>query len=141
MCSNEDPVWAKISKTWIFPIQGLNLHLLCLLPWKGSSLTLAPPGKPHESGSEVSQNRVRLFANPWTVVHQAPPSMGFSRQEYWNGLPFPSPGYLPDPEMEPASPALAGMFFTTTATWEALYALTCKKYSHDLLYCVQYHFP
>ena len=43
---------------------------------------------------------------PWTVAHQAPPSMGFSRQEYWNGLPFPSPGDLPDPGIKPRSPAL-----------------------------------
>ena len=50
--------------------------------------------------------RVRLFATPWTVAHQAPPSMGFSRQEYWSGLPFPSPGDLPDPAIEPRSPAL-----------------------------------
>ena len=49
---------------------------------------------------------VRLFATPWTVAHQASPSMGFSRQEYWSGLPFPSPGDLPDPGIEPRSPAL-----------------------------------
>ena len=49
---------------------------------------------------------VQLFATPWTVAHQAPPSMGFSRQEYWSGLPFPSPGDLPDPGIEPVSPAL-----------------------------------
>ena len=42
-----------------------------------------------------SLSRVRLFATPWTVAHQAPPSMGFSRQEYWSGLPFPSPGIFP----------------------------------------------
>jgi len=42
---------------------------------------------------------------PWTVAYQAPPSMGFSRQEYWSGLPFPSPGDLPDPGIEPTSPA------------------------------------
>ena len=48
-----------------------------------------------------------------TVVHQAPLSIEFSRQEYWSGLPFPSPGNLPDPGIEPASPALAGTFFTT----------------------------
>ena len=51
-------------------------------------------------------SRVRLFATLWTVVHQAPPSMGFSRQEYWSGLPFPSPGDFPDPGIEPRSPAL-----------------------------------
>ena len=49
---------------------------------------------------------VRLFATPWTVALQTPPSMGFSRQEYWSGLPFPSPGDLPDPGIEPRSPAL-----------------------------------
>ena len=43
---------------------------------------------------------------PWTVAHQAPPSMEFSRQEYWNGLPFPSPGDLPNPGIEPGSPTL-----------------------------------
>ena len=49
---------------------------------------------------------VQLFAIPWTVVYQASLSMGFSRQEYWRGLPFPSPGDLPDPGIEPRSPAL-----------------------------------
>ena len=50
---------------------------------------------------------------PWIVAHQAPLSMGFLRQEYWSWLPFPSPGDLPDPGIEPMSPALAGGFFTT----------------------------
>ena len=53
-----------------------------------------------------SFSRVWLFVSPWTVAHQAPPSMGFSRQEYWSGLPFPSPGDLPNPGIEPRSPAL-----------------------------------
>ena len=53
-----------------------------------------------------SLSHVRLFATPWTVAHQAPPSMEFSSQEYWSGLPFPSPGDLPDPGIEPGSPAL-----------------------------------
>ena len=47
-------------------------------------------------------NCVRLFVTPWSVAHQAPLSMGFSRQEYWSGLPFPSPGDLPDPGIEPS---------------------------------------
>ena len=51
-------------------------------------------------------SHVRLFATPWTVVCQAPPSMGFSRQVYLNGLPCPSPGDLPNPEIEPRSPTL-----------------------------------
>ena len=53
-----------------------------------------------------SLSRVRLFVTPWTVAHQAPPSMGFSRQEDWSGLPFPSPGDLPDPGTEARSPTL-----------------------------------
>ena len=53
-----------------------------------------------------SLSYVRLFATPWTIVYQASPSMGFSRQEYWNGVPLPSPGVLPDPGIEPGSPAL-----------------------------------
>ena len=66
---------------------------------------------------------VCLFETPWTVAHQAPPSMGFSRQEYWSGVPCPPPGDLPHPGMEPVSlmsPALAGGFFTTSATWDVL---------------------
>ena len=53
-----------------------------------------------------SLSRVRLFATPWTVAYQASQSIGFSRQEYWSGLPFPSPGDLPDPGIKPGSPAL-----------------------------------
>ena len=53
------------------------------------------------------------FVNPWTLAHQVPLSMGFHRQEYWRGVPFPSPGELPNPGIEPTSPALADRFFTT----------------------------
>ena len=66
-------------------------------------------------------SHVRLFVTPWTVAHQAPLSMGFSRQEYWNGLPCPPPEDLPDPGIEPESfmsPALGGRFFTNNATQE-----------------------
>ena len=51
-------------------------------------------------------SRVQLFGIPWIVAYQAPPSMEFSRQEYWSGFPFPSPGDLPDPGIEPRSPTL-----------------------------------
>ena len=51
---------------------------------------------------------VRLFVTPWTVAYQALPSMGFSRQEYWSGLPFPSPGDLPNPGIEPRSHTFQG---------------------------------
>ena len=67
-------------------------------------------------------SRVLLFLSLWTIAFQAPLSMGFSRQEYWNGLPCPPPGDLPDPGIKPSSltsPALAGGFFTASATWEA----------------------
>jgi len=67
-------------------------------------------------------NPVQIFATLWTVAHQAPLIPGFSRQEYWSGLPCPPPGDLPSPGIEPrslTSPALAGGFFTTSATWEA----------------------
>ena len=61
-------------------------------------------------------SRIQPFAIPWTVARQTPKPMGFSRQEYWSGLPSPPPGDLPNPGIEPispASPALAGRFFTT----------------------------
>ena len=51
-------------------------------------------------------SHVQLFATPWTVAYQDPPSMGFSRKEYWGGLPFPSPGDLPNPGIKPGPPAL-----------------------------------
>ena len=68
-------------------------------------------------------SHVWLFASPWSVAHQASLSMGFCRQGYWSALPCPPPGDLPVPGIKPASlmsPAMAGGFFTTSATWEAL---------------------
>ena len=65
----------------------------------------------------------RCLETPWTVPHQAPLSMGFSRQEYWSVLPFPLPGDVPGPGMASTSlmsPALTGRFFTTSTIWEAL---------------------
>ena len=55
---------------------------------------------------------VQLFGTPWTVAHEVPASMEFSRQEYWSGLPFPSPGNPPNPETEPRSPGLQADNFT-----------------------------
>ena len=69
-------------------------------------------------------SHVQLFATLWTVARQAPLSTGFSRPEYWSGLPCPPPGDLPNPGIKPTSfmpPALAGGLFTTSATWEALF--------------------
>ena len=94
---------------------------------------------------EMSRNWLRaqslcpvwLFETPWIVSCQAPLSMVFSRQEYWSGLPFPSPGHLHDPRMEPGSPALAGIFlffFNHWTTWSRNYLgwkLACVKAMKD----------
>ena len=72
-------------------------------------------------------SHIQVFATPWTVAHQAPLSMGFSKQKYWSGWPLPSPEDLPNPEIEPTflvSPALAGRFFITSATCEATHTHT-----------------
>ena len=68
---------------------------------------------------------VQLFATPWTVDHQAPPSMGFSRQEYWSGLPFPSPRDLPDPGIKPRSPTLQADALTYAAAAAAKSLQSC----------------
>ena len=88
---------------------------------------------------------VRFFATPGTVAYQAPLSLGFSREEYWSGLPLPSPGDLPNPGIKPASPALADKFFTTEPPgkpsvfllfFEALSPI-CGNYVHmSLCMCV-----
>ena len=62
-----------------------------------------------------------IFGISWTIAHQAPLSMGFSRQEYWSGLPFPSPGDFPDIEIKPVSPLLASRFFTSVPPGKPVY--------------------
>ena len=104
--------------SWIFfPIISLKCcnqldHLCCCLNWLlGKQRTLILLFSHFCLLLRVlccawSLSRVQLFVTPWTIAYQAPLSMGFSRQEYWSGLPFPSPGDLPDPGIEPRSPAL-----------------------------------
>ena len=79
-----------------------------------------------------SLSRVRLFATPWTVAHQASPSMGFSRQEYWSGLPFSSSGDLPDPGIKPRSPALQADAPTSEPPgkpkWNTIQSLKRRKF-------------
>ena len=93
------------------------LHSICQQIWKTKQwpqdwkrsvfIPIPKKGNAKECSSEVkSLSLVRLFATPCTVAYYAPPSMGFSRQEYWSGLPFPSPEDFPDPGIEPRSPAL-----------------------------------
>ena len=85
-------------------------------------------------------SHVQFFVTPWTIAHQAPLSMGFSRQEYWSGLLFPTPEDLPDSGLKPvfpAAPALAGGFFTISATWEVLYLYSClNRYVCTVCVCV-----
>ena len=80
--------WGKMKNLMVL---SLGIHMLC-------------PSLHKVKVKSLSQ--VRLSATPWTVAHQASPSMGFSRQEYWSGVPFPSPGDLPHPGTNPRSPAL-----------------------------------
>ena len=68
-----------------------------------------------------------VVVTPWTMVHQASPSMGYFRKEYWNGLPFPPPGDPPDPRIEPTSPALAGGLLITEPPGKPLYLLDFNK--------------
>ena len=78
-----------------------------------------------------SLSRVRLFATPWTVAYQAPPSMGFFRQEYWSGFPFPSPGDLPNPGVEPRFPALEANALTSEPPGKSFqYILNDGYYYH-----------
>ena len=72
-----------------------------------------------------SLSHVQLFATPWTVAYQAPLSMGFSRQEYWSGLPFSSPGDLPNPGIEPESPTLWADALTSEPPGKPIYTWSC----------------
>ena len=125
--------WARsqvLPRREALPGEGPGLGNLCLLPEllhpkPVSSLRLLPSPVTSLLTQPLvlrqSFSRVRLFATLWTVAHQAPLSMEFSRQEYWSGLPFPPPGDFPDLGIKPMSlmsPSLAGGFFTTSPTWE-----------------------
>ena len=108
------------------------------------------PGCPHLPSFSLkvvrvhaqSLSRVRLLVTPWTAARQAPLSMGFSGQEYWSGLLFPPPGDLPDPGIKPASPALAGGFFTTATPGKQgrIYPVVCfsrRTWAQHLAPCIQ----
>ena len=75
----------------------------------------------------------QLFATPWTVAHQAPLSMEFSRQEYWSGLPFLPPGYLPDPGIEPGSPAFQAGALLSESPGKPLNKATVLLYPRAVL--------
>ena len=92
-----------------------------------------------------SLSRVRLFATPWTLAYQAPPPMGFSRQEYWSGLLFPSPGDLANPRIKPRSPALQADALWSEPLWHfpwdwkgvLYYELLENKTVNSNKYCFQ----
>ena len=115
------PLSVQLSTLGIFLVNFNCLGLLIV----SSLLSGTPPihlcwGCPSLQGSLGGGGLVTklclTLVTPWTVAHQAPLSLGFPRQEYWSGLPLPSPGDLPDPGIEPKSPALlAGGFFTNRA--------------------------
>ena len=91
----------------LFGVNTWDVFCECLHGWKSLFCPQYWVNNLSQYRSEVkSLSRVWFFATPWTVAFQVPPSMGFSRQEYWSGVPFPSPGDLPNPGIEPRSPAL-----------------------------------
>ena len=87
---------------------------------------------PGASGDDLVTESCLTVVTPWTVACQAPHSMGFSRQEYWSGLPFPIPLDLPDPGIKPTSltsPALRGRFVTTVPPGKPIYLLNRDNYT------------
>ena len=111
LCSDSRKWKRRVLSLW------LALRLLSCLPESCSVGGCLSPG-PSLHASALLLSPVRLCVTPGSVALQAPLCMEFSRQEYWSGLPFPPPGDLPDPGVEPTSPlppALAGGFFTTSA--------------------------
>ena len=103
--SNDSPVTGTVT---INPVSHSLAHSCepqSFLQW-GRQMPPFLPSFKRRKVKVKSLSRVRLFATPWTVAYQAPRSMGFSRQEYWSRLPFPSPGDLSDPGIEPRSSAL-----------------------------------
>ena len=114
-------LWSQYSSLNIqFSSLNTSLHFHCHVIWVTIIFCLGACVFSHHIVSH-------FFVTPWTVVaHQAPLSMGLSRQEHWSGLSFPSPGDLPDPGVQHVSlmsPALASGFLTISSTWEAPYLL------------------
>ena len=122
----QHPDFAPCSIPWL-PRFISHSCMLCpflsLSPFTNSHQLLLPPltaiHTPIVKVKVKLLHRVRLFVTPWTVAHQAPPSMESSRQEYWSGLPFLSPEDLPDPGIEPGFPRIGGRRFNLWATREA----------------------
>ena len=115
---------------WRWPAAGLGALSVAVHAWDLEGGHLYLHYLHHSLKVKVrSLSRVQLFATLWTVGHQAPASMGFPRQEYWSGLPFPSPGDLPDPGIEPGSPALQADALTSEPPGKPL-SKTVNKHFH-----------
>ena len=129
------PPWRLLRSPCSKPSIWINVTLSSIISYPSSYLCLhtSVTALDHVRASVLSHfSHVQFFAALWTVAHQASLSMGFSRQEYWSGLPCPPPRNLPNPGIEPTSlmsPALAGRFFTTSATWEAISTTQTKARS------------
>ena len=114
-------------------VQLLSCVWFFATPWTTTACQAFPV---HHKLSEKVKVKVKLlscvllFATPWTVAYQALPSMGFSRQEYWSGFPFPSPGDLPNPGIEPGSPALQALLFYHLSYQQGP-SLTLRAYSNS----------
>ena len=80
-----------------------------------------------------SLSRLQLFSTPWAVARQVPPSMGYSRQEYWSGLPFPSPGDIPNPGIEPGSPTMRAESLPSEPPEKPKVTTTTKKKVSSML--------
>ena len=113
ICRKEKPhlsfpeiIWVKIPERWKTYSGDLELIDIRLLKWNYLLPRLKNNLRIIPSIVVSLLSHVRLFPTPWIIASQAPLSIGFSREKYYHGLPFPSPGDLPDPQIEPASPAL-----------------------------------
>ena len=121
------PAWrasCQLGRLIPAPKKGISLLAVIL-----TTIDSREPRRHHPLSPMYMLSRAQLFATPCTVAHQAPLSLGFPRQEYWIGLPLPSPGDLPDPGIKPVSlvsPALPGEFFAVSDTWKALWAPHCR---------------
>ena len=109
----------------------IHLNFLILQFYSNFQMTFRISLK-YESESEVAQSCPTL-CDPWTVAYQTPLSMGFSRQECWTGLPFPSPGDLPDPGIEPRSPALQADALLSEPPGKFYNFMICINYLHYLV--------
>ena len=118
----------RLLRPWDFPGKstGVGCHFLLqgIFPPQGLNPALQLKENSLVTGHCLVTKSCLTLASPCTVAHQAPLSMGFPRQEYWNGLPFPPSGDLPDPGIKPMPPSLAGGFFTTEPPEKPLVTIT-----------------